>query len=158
MSSLDERQIPITALVAGGLLVITTVLGVKLHVERDPPASRQETVSASLVQSRQLRFVDEGDGVSVYGGHVRVFDVVTGAELPQLRDNDGFIRAVLNSLAYERTRRNISGAPDFELASWSDQRVTLTDRLTGAHVSLGEFGTDNKAVFLRFLQSSRAPS
>ncbi len=158
MSSLDERPIPITALVAGGLLIITTVLGVKLHVERDPPATRHESVNASVVKSRLLRFVDEGDGVSVYGGHVRVFDAETGAELPQLRENDGFIRAVLNSLAFERTRRGISGPPDFELASWSDYRVTLTDRLTGAHVSLGEFGAENKAVFFRFLQSARAPS
>lgn len=158
MSSLDERPIPITALVAGGLLIITTVLGVKLHIERDPPAMRHEAVSATLVTSRLLRFVDSGDGVSVYGGHVRVFDVETGAELPQLRENDGFIRAVLNSLAFERSRRGVSGPPDFELASWSDNRATLTDRLTGAHVSLGEFGTKNKAVFFRFLQTTRAPS
>jgi putative photosynthetic complex assembly protein len=158
LSSLDERPIPITALVAGGLLIITTVLGVKLHIERDPPALRHESVSATLVKSRLLRFVDEGDGVSVYGGHVRVFDVQTGAELPQLRENDGFIRAVLNSLAFERSRRGITGSPDFELASWSDYRVTLTDRLTGAHVSLGEFGARNKAVFFRFLESPKAPS
>ncbi len=158
MRALDERQIPITALVAGGLVIITTVLGVKLHVERDPPAMRQEAMTASLVQSRPLRFVDEGDGVSVYGGHVRVFDANTGAELPQLRENDGFIRAVLNSLTFERTRRGVSGPPVFELASWSDYRVTLTDKLTGAHVSLGEFGEKNKAVFFRFLQPARAPS
>jgi len=158
LSSLDERQIPLTALVAGGLLIITTVLGVKLHVERDPPALRHEAVSANLVASRLLRFVDAGDGVSVYGGHVRVFDAKTGEELPQLRENDGFIRAVLNSLTYERTRRAISGPPVFELASWSDYRVTLTDQLTGAHVSLGEFGAKNKAVFFRFLGSGGAPS
>ncbi len=158
MSSLDERPIPLTALVAAGLTIITVVLGVKLHVERHPPAMREAVTSASVIKARQLRFVDSGDGVSVYGGHVRVFDAGSGAELTQLRENDGFIRAVLNSLAFERTRRGVNGPPIFELAAWSDNRVTLTDTLTGSHVSLGEFGADNKAVFFRFLQTPRAPS
>ncbi len=87
-----------------------------------------------------------------------MFDAATGIELPQLRDRDGFVRAVLNSLTYERTKLEVHAPPVFKLVRWSDNRITMSDSATGAHISLGDFGPGNKAVFLRFFDRTEAKS
>ena len=153
MSSLDDRPFPTAALVGAGLLILTTVGGVgaiqlQKHLAHRPLRATNE--SAAPLQIRDLRFVDQQDGVSIYGGHVRVFDAATGVELPQLRDRDGFIRAVLNSLTYERTKNSVNAQPVFELARWPDNKITIADKSTGARINLGDFGPGNKSVFLRF--------
>jgi len=149
--SREESPSTLIAVVASGLLIITSIIAVNLHQNRKmdaPPVVE----TAQPAQSRQLRFVDQGDGVSVYGGHVRVFDVATGREYPELRADEGFVRTVLNSLAFERTKRRIVNAvPVFELTAWKDNRLTLTDPTTGVHIGLGQFGIPNRAAFERFL-------
>jgi putative photosynthetic complex assembly protein len=155
LSTLDDRPFPKAALAAAGLLIYTTVLGVgavQLHKHLYTVPKTVEILPGTPVQTRTLRFVDLGDGLNAFGGHVRVFDASTGEQLPQLRENDGFIRAVLNSLAYERGRVGKIGAPPvFKLVSWSSHKLTLEDPATGKHVDVGEFGPGNKAVFLRLL-------
>ncbi len=159
MSSLDERPFPKAALIGAGLLMFTTVAGVgsiqlQKHFAHTPPSQSRD--GATAVQSRDLRFVDQQDGVGIFGGHVLVFDAQTGAELPQLRESDGFVRAILNSLAFERTKGGIEAAPVFTLVRWSDKRITITDKATGALISLGDFGPGNKSVFLRFFMGPAA--
>ena len=113
MSSLDDKPFPKGALLGAGLLVLTTVAGVGTiqlqkhftHDGRGGPA-----MAAAPLQVRALRFVDQQDGVSIYGGHVRVFDAASGAELPQLRERDGFVRAVLNSLTSPSSQRSYDHA------------------------------------------------
>lgn len=161
MSSLDERPFPAAALIGAALLVLTTTVGVGIiqlqkHLSHAPPADTM--VGGTIIETRELRFVDQKDGVSIYGGHVRVFDAKTGAELPQLRERDGFVRAVLNSLTYERTKRDVQAAPLFVLTRWSDNKLTMTDTATGARISLGDFGPGNKSVFLRFFERAEAKS
>lgn len=114
------------------------------------PLDAAQIPSERPTDVRTLRFVDQHDGISIYGGHVRVFDAQTGVELPALRENEGFVRAILNSLAYERTKKGIQAAPIFALARWPDNRLTIVDNATGASINLGDFGLSNKAVFLRF--------
>jgi putative photosynthetic complex assembly protein len=146
-----------------GLLVLSTVAGVgtiqlKKHFAHIP-LNASAILAEVPTEVRSLRFVDQQDGVSIYGGHVRVFDAVTGAELPQLRERDGFVRAVLNSLAYERTKNAVQAAPIFELARWPDNRITIADKATGAQINLGDFGPGNKSVFLRFFaQATSRPA
>lgn len=160
MSSLDEKPFPRAALIGAGLLILSTVAGVgtiqlqKFHAGtlRSAPA-----LPAAAIETRELRFVDLQDGVSVFGGHVQVFDAITGTELPQLRERDGFIRAVLNSLAYERTKRGLEAPTVFQIARWSDDRITISDAVTGARINLADFGHGNKAVFLRFFPGSDMP-
>lgn len=151
MSTKQESPFTLIAVVASGLLMVSSVIAVNLHQNRKMEQPPQAVATGELLQSRQLRFVDQGDGISVYGGHVRVFDEASGAEFPQLREDEGFIRTVLNGLAFERSKRGITASPVFELASWSDGKLILTDLATGAHVGLGQFGAPNKAVFMRFL-------
>jgi putative photosynthetic complex assembly protein len=141
------------------LLIFATVGGVaaiQLRKHFSPPAPVAWADSA--IERRALRFVDAGDGVNAFGGHVMVYDAATDAKLGPLAESDGFIRAVLNSLAFERTKRGIDAAPVFQLVRWPDNKLTLEDSVTGAHVSLGAFGHGNRAVFLRFLDDRAARS
>jgi len=161
LSSLDDRPFPKPALIGAALLILTTVVGVgviQLQKHFAPPVPVDFAQGATPLETRALRFVDQGDGVAIYGGHVRVFDAATGAELPQLREREGFVRAILNSLTYERTKSGVEAEPVFELVRWSDNRLTIADKATGAHVNLGDFGPGNKAVFLRFFSSAGAAS
>ena len=155
LSALDDRPFPAGALIGAGFLILTTVAGIgtiqlRKHFSHIP-LNASDIQVAQPVQTRSLRFEDQKDGVAVYGGHVRVFDAATGAELPQLRERDGFVRAVLNSLTYERTKNSIDASPVFVLTRWSDQKITIADKATGALINLGDFGPGNKSVFLRFL-------
>lgn len=150
MSAPSHRPLPILRLLAAFLVMFDTVVGVHVYTARHPRPTVTQISTASVVKSRNLRFVDSGDGVSVYGGHVAVYDAVTGAAYLPLRENDGFIRAVLNSLSFERTKRSMNAAPIFRLTYWSDKKVTLQDLATGKHVGLGQFGPKNESVFMRF--------
>jgi putative photosynthetic complex assembly protein len=159
LSSLDERPFPAGALYGAMALVLTTTIGVgviQAQKRVTDNASAVAMTDATAVETRTLRFADQHDGVSVYGGHVRVFDADTGAELPQLRDRDGFVRAVLNSLAYERTKRDVNAPPVFDLVRWSDKQITISDKATGARINIGDFGPGNKAVWLRFFRQADA--
>ncbi|MGZ5920325.1 MAG: photosynthetic complex assembly protein PuhC [Rhizomicrobium sp.] len=154
LSSLADRPFPKAALLGASLLILSTVAGVgtiqlKKHFAHIP-LNASAIPAEQPAEVRNLRFVDQQDGLSIYGGHVRVFDAVTGAELPQLRERDGFVRAILNSLAYERTKNAVQAPAIFELARWSDNRITIADKMTGARINLGDFGPGNKSVFLRF--------
>jgi putative photosynthetic complex assembly protein len=155
LSSLDDRPFPTGALIGAGFLILTTVAGVgtiqlRKHFSHIPLIASDIQVTQP-VQTRTLRFEDQKDGVAVYGGHVRVFDAATGAELPPLREREGFVRAVLNSLTYERTKNSVEAQPVFELTRWSDGKITMADKATGAMINLGDFGHGNKSAFLRFL-------
>lgn len=159
MSSLDERPFPTAALLGAGLLMVITVVGVgaiQLNKHFHPAAYAAPIDSGTPIASRELRFIDQGDGVNAYGGHVRVFDAITGRELPQLRASDGFVRAVLNSLNFERVKRDLRAPPVFQIVQWSDNHITVQDSITGKYVDVGEFGAGNKAVFLRFLPGKHA--
>lgn len=160
MSSLDDRPFPPAALAGAGLLILSTVAGVgtiqfQKHLAHIPLRAAS-SLPGQPVETRSLRFIDQQDGVSIYGGHVRVFDAKTGAELPPLRAQDGFVRAVLNSMAYQRSKNGIAAPPVFELARWPDNRITLWDAASGSRINLGDFGPGNKSVFLRFFTGQAA--
>lgn len=157
MRSLNDHSFPPSALVGAGLLVFTTVAGVGIHQWSNhfqPPATAMS--DAPPIAARQLRFIDVGDGLGAYGGHVRVYDAKSGIEFAQLAENEGFIRTVLNGLSFERTKRGVQADPVFELAAWPGNKLTLGDPATGAQVNLGQYGARNKGVFLRFLDHPEA--
>lgn len=158
MSTRVNRPFPRAALLAAGAVLAITVAGVgaaRISNGFKPPV---EIANGTAVETRALRFVDQGDGVISYAGHVRVFDARTGTELPALKEDDGFVRAVLSGLAFERRKAGVTGEPVFNLVLWSSHRMTLEDPATAKHVVLGAFGADNKAVFLRFLEHKDARS
>jgi putative photosynthetic complex assembly protein len=157
LSSLDDRPFPRAAIIGAGLMMAMTIIGVGI-IQWNKHVASASVDQPAPVTSRSLRFVDAGDGVNAFGGHVRVFDARTGREYPQLRDNDGFVRAALNGLNYERTKRGISAEPVFLLEVRQGHRLALADPATGAHINLDSFGAGNEAVFLRFFDQRQAGS
>jgi len=159
LNSLDKSYFPKSALIGAGILIVGTIVGVAHHQLTKPAVPSMEEGGVTVVKSRLLRFVDLGDGVSAYGGHVRVFDESTGAEMSSLRDREGFVRAVLNSLSFERRRSNVISAPPvYELVYWSNGKITLKDLATGVRIDVSLFSADNKAVFMRFFAPVESPS
>jgi putative photosynthetic complex assembly protein len=158
VSAPKDRPLPVIPLVAAFLVMFDTIVGIKIYQAQHPRPAVVAIDSSTVLRTRDLRFVDSGDGMSVYGGHVSVYDAKTGAAYPPLRENEGFIRAVLNSLSFERTKRSVNAAPIFRLTYWSDKKVTLEDLATGKHVGLGQFGAKNEAVFMRFFAEPEARS
>lgn len=152
MSGLDEKPFPRGALIGAAALVVATIVGVGINqiVKFSDPAYQASTAE-TVVASRDLKFVDEGGGVNAFGGSVAVFDGKTGAYIANLTATDGFIRAVLNSLAFERTKRNLSADTVFTLVMRAGHRMSIVDPATGRSVNLGAFGPDNRHVFVKFL-------
>lgn len=154
-ASQSPDMVPKPILIGAGALIFSTLVFVgavqfdkHLHHRGNAP----ELAFGTPVASRLLRFVDERDGVNAYGGHVRVYDAESGTELPELKANEGFVRAVLNALAFERTKRGgVAAAPVFRLTAWSEGEITLRDIATGKQIEVSEFGPDNERTFLRFL-------
>lgn len=145
---------PPVILLSAGLLMATTLGGVgfiQYKKLNGPPVVDDIARGASAIHRRVLRFVDVGDNPSRFQGSVRIFDVETGVELEPLAGNEGFVRAVLNSLAFERLKSADASVPELELTAWSDNRLTLADPTTGRVINLGDFGADNKQTFVRFL-------
>jgi putative photosynthetic complex assembly protein len=152
MSALDDRPFPRGALIGAGLLAVVTIAGVGLHqAQKFEGGFERQAEVAPVLQSRTLRFVDGGGGVNAFGGRVSVYDAVDGAKIADLVETDGFIRTVLNSLAFERTKSRITADTVFTIVLRADRHLTLEDPLTGQSVNLGAFGGANRTVFLRFL-------
>lgn len=154
MSALDDRPFPRSALLGASGLVLMTVLGVGLHQHLKfsaGPQPAQMADASPVVAARSLKFVDGGGGVTAFGGKVSVYDGVSGDHVVELVQSDGFIRAVLNSLAYERTKRNLTADTVFTLSAHADGRLILEDPITGKAVNLGAFGAANRDVFRKFL-------
>ncbi|WP_439814978.1 photosynthetic complex assembly protein PuhC [Zavarzinia sp. CC-PAN008] len=147
-----DQIIPTGAVWAAGALILASLVGVGIQQwdKRDAPPLAS---SATPVNVRTLHFIDQGDQPIAFKGRVRVIDEQTGQELPELAASDGFIRAVLNGLAFERSKRRIEAPGIFRLVHWSDHRLTLEDPATGARISLDEFGSGNLTPFLRFLRT-----
>lgn len=154
MSSLDERPFPRAALLGAAGLVLLTVVGVGVH-QHIKFSSGQTAVAVAdtspIIAARPLKFVDQGGGATAFGGKVSVFDPETGAHVTDLVQSDGFIRAVLGSLNYERVKRRLTAESVFTLVARADGKLTLEDPVTGSAVNLGAFGGDNRDVFLKFL-------
>ncbi len=145
---------PPAILLGAGLLLATTLGGVgfiQYQKLNGPPVAVDLARGATVVERKVLRFVDLGDGTGRFQGGVRVYDASTSQELKPLAANEGFIRAILNGLAFERLKMANTATPELELTAWSDNRLTLSDPVTGRTINLGDFGPDNKKTFIRFL-------
>jgi putative photosynthetic complex assembly protein len=147
MSSLDERPFPRGALIGAGLLIASSLAGVGLYqyTKFSHPPSPGAIDESQIVQSRDLRFF--GDPRS---GPMIVYDAVTGEKIADLRPNDGFVRTVLVSMAFDRGRQGITSEPTYRLLEWADSRITIEDTTTKIRMNIGAFGTESKAVFGRF--------
>jgi putative photosynthetic complex assembly protein len=64
----------------------------------------------------------------------------------------GFIRGVVRSMGRDRRMHHVGPSAPFQLASWPDGELSLTDTFTGRVLELNSFGPDNRASFARLLK------
>jgi len=103
------------------------------------------------VQSRDIRFVAQGDG------SMEVYDVATGALVQTLAPGgEGFIRGVLRSLERQRKAHKASLAEPFHLARRAQGDITLQDPITGILLEFRAFGETNQQSFAALLPPPQA--
>lgn len=101
---------------------------------------------ASQVSSRELLFLDRDDGaVVVLTPERKVVQVFTGEQ--------GFLRGTLRGFARTRHQAGLGSELPFQLARWTDGRLTIDDPATGQHVELLAFGPTNAGVFAPLLET-----
>ncbi|MBS0252234.1 MAG: hypothetical protein JSR78_14350 [Proteobacteria bacterium] len=103
--------------------------------------------------TRDLKFEDAA------GGAVLVKDAASGQQIGEIvPGNDGFVRAVMRTLARERLAAGGAKTTPFTLTRWENGRLTIADPTTGQKIELVGFGASNEEAFAKFLPlGSKAP-
>jgi len=140
-----NSTLPRGALLGAAALIGLTMIGAT--ISRLYGLSATPPPPAAVIESRDLRFADRGDGAVV------VTDARTGAEHVVAPGTNGFLRGVMRGLAQERLRQGIDGTPPFRLTRWSDGRLSLSDPVTHRDVYLEAFGPTNAAAFAVLLDN-----
>lgn len=157
MSHSHAEMLPRGALVtAGALVLFALVATATVRIAGIPaaasPAAMRAQANVGAVSSRNLRFLDRGDGAVI------IQDVDRGdtASIIAPGEQTGFIRGVMRGLARERRMRGIGDQPPFNLTQWRDGELTLTDSATGRSIELTAFGSTNRATFAALLENGPA--
>lgn len=144
MSDHHDRPLPRGVMIALAAVVAFTIVAVA--VARLSGFDPSQGPSAAEVASRDLRFIDVGDG------HLDVYDVATGTRLERLApDEDGFIFGLLRTLERERRKHGASMDAPYRVTYREDGHFTLEDRTTAFFVELRAFGSTNERAVGRFL-------
>lgn len=147
----DNQPFPRGALLGLGGLVLFSLLAVILAQSFDYRAG--EAPPDTVVEQRDLRFIDAGGGVvhvQEAAGQARVLTLQAGTE--------NFIRGVMRSMARERRSLELDAQMPFRLARHSDGRLTLEDLATGRRIDLNAFGNTNAGSFAQLLETPAAGS
>ena len=105
---------------------------------------------AAVVQSLEVKFVDQADGAVV------AIDATKGKELERIAPGGGgFIRVTMRSFANERKSRGMGSDVPFTLLRMTDGDLLLQDRLTGRTMLLNAFGPSNEGVFAQLMDDER---
>jgi putative photosynthetic complex assembly protein len=124
-----------------GLAFLAAIGGRVFGVDRMQP-------TGTVIAERDLRFEDRADGAVI------IVNAATNKPVEVMTGQNGFLRGTLRGFARTRRMDGIGEAAPFQLTSWSDGRLILSDPATGRQVDLEAFGTLNEAVFGRLLSPS----
>ncbi len=127
-----------------GVAGLLTALVIGAGVARYTGTTTDIPVSTPVAE-RDLRFEDQLDG------GIAVVDARNERLVATLTGQNGFLRATLRGLAQQRKRVDTDERTPFRLTAWADGRLTLDDPVTGRHLELEAFGSDNAVVFAQFL-------
>ncbi|HSN71679.1 MAG TPA: photosynthetic complex assembly protein PuhC [Steroidobacteraceae bacterium] len=145
----ENRGFPRGVLIATGVLIAVSITAVSIGRYAEVGTTR--VPEARLVELRDVHFADRDDGAVVVHTDDRAAPIAVLAP-----GTNGFARGVLRGLARERRRSDIGMEPAFQLARWSDGRLTLEDPTTGRSIELGAFGPTNAGVFAELLTAAVA--
>jgi putative photosynthetic complex assembly protein len=135
----------------GGLVIISLLLTISVTTGLLPKSAvaseARAAAGAQVANQRSLRFFDEANGI------VRVEDGASGEVLGRFGPGEGgFIRASVRSLVHQRRIRGLGAEVAFELIEWDNDSYTLLDPATERTVEVGNFGPDNRAIFVNILR------
>ena len=150
MCKIDEKPFPRGAIIAAGALIgaslVATGVG-RYQALNAPPETAEMRIAPRA--SVELYFVDTPDGGVIVRNAVTMVDIMTLAP-----DQDAFIRATVRAISRKRRLQGIGPEVPFELALYDEQKLVLTDPVTGHNTDLRAFGRDNYAAFERILIAS----
>lgn len=131
-------------------IIVFTLVSVTIVQLTGTGGTPRSTATAAKV--RDLRFVDRNDG------SVAIIDMASNAEVGELaKDEEGFVRGILRSMARERRANGVGNEPPLRLTRRTDGTVFLLDPSTGRDIELDAFGHTNEASFERLLDLGSVP-
>jgi putative photosynthetic complex assembly protein len=146
----EGRPFPREVLIGAALLIGFVIAAAALV--RFTGFGSTEMPLAPVVESRQLVFVDNGDGtttVMVPGEAGVVAKLESGV--------DGFVLGVMRGMVRERHSYNADVDAPYVLSLREDGRLLFEDPLTGRRIDLRAFGPTNAGSFAQLLRAEIRP-
>lgn len=146
----EGRPFPREVLIGAALLIGFVIIAAAMV--RVTGGSSTEVPLAPIIESRQLLFIDRGDGtttVKVPGETGTVADLQSGV--------DGFVLGVMRGMVRERKSYDADLAAPYILSLREDGRLLFEDPLTGRRIDLRAFGPTNAGSFKALLRAEIRP-
>ncbi|MGY6555760.1 MAG: photosynthetic complex assembly protein PuhC [Wenzhouxiangella sp.] len=147
-----DIKIPTGVLIGFGLVLAGIVIAVAFFRFSGQEPLAQVPEPDNIVEQRQLRFLDGGNGT------VEVLEVRPGTDdtlIYVIQPGDGgFVRGVLRSMARARRSSDISEDAPFIVIQLANGTVLLEDPVTGQRIDLQAFGPASIEAFQALLRSA----
>ena len=146
----EGRPFPRAVLIGAALLIGFAILAAALV--RFTGVGGTETPLPPVLESRELVFVDNGDGTTT----VRIAgDTGTVAQLKTYQD--GFVLGVMRGMVRERKAYDAPLDAPYVLSLREGGLLLFEDPLTGRRIDLRAFGPTNTASFAHLLRAEPEP-
>lgn len=130
----------------GPILVIAGILALAVAIVVDEWRT-STALPGGPTLAREVVFEARADG------KLAVRDFNDGGEIAVLPSaSEGFIAMTVKGLSRGRRAYNVADSEPYRITRRSSGHVALTDPVTGAHIELAAFGTDNQAAFAKLLE------
>ena len=142
--TIAERMVPRNALLGAAALIAFALVAAGVGRVTGKGLVHADQDAAS--QTAMFRFEDRPDG------GISVIAPESGTTLGVLpAGEDGFIRTVLRSFAFDRQRRGMDSEPAFVLSRGPQGPTTIDDPATNVRVDLRAFGAANRQSFEKLM-------
>jgi putative photosynthetic complex assembly protein len=146
----EGRPFPRGVLIGAALLIGFVIISAALV--RITGVGGTETPVPPIVESRELVFIDLGDGTT----SVRIAD--GGGQVAELQTAvDGFVLGVMRGMVRERKAYDASLDAPYLLSLREGGVLLFEDPLTGRRIDLRAFGHTNTDSFARLLRAEPKP-
>jgi len=146
----EGRPFPREVLIGAAFLIGFVIVAAAMV--RVTGVGRTELPVAPMVESRQLLFVDNGDGtttVRVPGEGGVVANLESGV--------DGFVLGVMRGMVRERKSNSADADAPYLLSLRENGSLLFEDPLTGRRIDVRSFGPTNAGSFAKLLRAEIRP-
>jgi putative photosynthetic complex assembly protein len=146
----EGRPFPREVLIGAAFLIGFVIVAAAMV--RVTGVGRTDLPVAPMVESRQLLFVDNGDGtttVRVPGEAGVVAELESGV--------DGFVLGVMRGMVRERKSNSVDVDAPYLLSLRENGSLLFEDPLTGRRIDVRSFGPTNAGSFAKLLRAEIRP-